>query len=537
MKATPYKSLCSLLVLALLGSMAVAQDAPEPSEEPEETPAPKLNKLTLRYSALEISGNRSTARKRGSLANGLAIEELSYLRPGNDIMPFIRLTLRDTPDRDYSFGANLISPNGATQYSLTTMHRRYQKNALTPTGDSDDYFTEARISHRSGNTGVFVAYQNTERDIQPERPRPSRYPNTQRIAGGLQTQSGPVNASLTATQTRTTDRSNLIPRSVQQVFGAQLSGDLGPNVSLLGAATHTRVSQSALEDSKMNSLALSGIVDLWHRTSLRFDLSRQDLDLPNVETSYDRQRFSTGAQLNTYIKGWGLQLGYRHRETERVRRDRSSIDVPSWDTYEARLSRRLSDQLRVTLKGTWDDLRDSYVSGTRDTRQLTFDDRVAGQAKVDYTSDSTSIYAIYNYQFRQNRQRDVALTWHNIALGASRQVSEPLSVYGEVSFDSIAGGNKVAATDGQLEEFFPNSMNAAAGFSLSMDSVSTLSASVNGFSTDNVWGVQLSASYTRQLADDRTFELTVSPWTTRDRLLHETSYRATLVTLKYSLKF
>lgn len=537
MKATHFKPLCSLLALALLGAMAMAQDAPEPVEEPEETPAPKLNKLTLRYAALDISGNRSTARKIGSPANGLAIEELSYLRPGNDLLPFIRLTLRDTPDRDYSFGANLILPGGATQFSVSSNHRRYQKDAVTPTGDSDDYFTTAEISHNHGNTGAFVSYLNSERDIQPERPRPSRYPNTQRIAAGIQTQSGPVNASFTASQTRTTDRSNLIPRSVQQVYGAQLAGDLGPNISLLGVATHTRVSQSALEDSKMNSLSLSGVVDLWNRTSLRLDLSRQDLDLPNVESSFDRQRFSTGAQLNTYVAGWGVQLGYRHRESERVRRDRTAVDVPSWDTYEARLSRRLSDQLRVSVKGSWDDLRDSYVSGTRDTRQLTFDDRIRGQAKIDYTHDTTSLYAIYNYQFRQNRVRDVALSLHNFAFGASQQVSEPLSVYGELSFDSFAGGNRVLATEGQLEEFFPNSMNASAGFSLTMDSVSTLSAAVNGFSTNNVWGAQFSASYTRQFADDRSFELSISPWTTRDRLLHENSFRSTLVTLKYSLKF
>lgn len=537
MKATHRKSLCSLLALALVGAMAMAQDAPEPTEEPEETPAPKLNKLTLRYAALDISGNRSTARKLGSPANGLTIEELSYLRPGNDIMPFYRMTIRDIPDRDYALAANVILPNGATQFTVMSTHRRYQKEAITPTGDSDDYRTTAVLSHNHANTGVFVSYYNSERDIHPERPRPSRYPNSQRIAAGLQTQSGPVNASLTASQTRITDRSNLNPRSVQQVVSAQLSGDLTPSVSLLGAVSHTRVQQPSLQDSKMNSLSLSGVIDIWSRSTLRLDISRQDLNLPNVQSGYDRQRFNTVARLNTQLAGWGVQLGYRHREIERVRQDRTAVDVPSWDVFDARMSKRLNSQMRFTMLGSWENLRDSFRPSTDDIRQLTWDDRISGQAKLDYTNDFTSLYAVYNYRFRQNRQRDVSLTWHNVAFGASRQLSEPLSAYGEISFDSFAGGNRVEATSGQLEEFFSNSMNASAGFSLSMDSVSTLSAAVNGYANNNVWGAQVSASYSRFLDGDRWMEITVSPWNSRDRLLHQTSYRSTLVTLKYSLKF
>ena len=85
--------------------------------------------------------------------------------------------------------------------------------------------------------------------------------------------------------------------------------------------------------------------------------------------------------------------------------------------------------MRLTLRGTWDNLTAGAVPNTDDTRQLLWDDKVMGQAKLDFSSDSYAFYAVYTYRFRQNKTRLTEIDWHNITIGASHPFNSALTAY------------------------------------------------------------------------------------------------------------
>lgn len=537
MKFNSNRSLTSLIVLAMMGTMALAQDEPK-SEEPE-APAPKLNSIKLGYSGLWVTGNRNRARNLGTPHSGFTVEELMFFTPGSEVAPYSKFIVRDVPHRDYWMGGSAISGGGKFRANFETNHRRYQLNGLTPISPSDDRTTRVTVEHTSNLSTHFVSFEDSQRRVNQELPKDPASPRTQRITLGADKQFGGVHAGVVAAQSRMVEGTGAQPNTVSQYVGGHLTADLGKMATVTGTAGYTKVRQAGLKDSSLRSVGLVADIDLGDRTTLRLDISRQDMAMPNVRTAYDRQRFSTGARLNTKLGGWAFQAGFRHRESERVRTSRTFVDVPSWNTYDARLTKQIGGGTRFTLRGSWDDLTESATPNTSDPRQFLWDDKAMAQAKLDFFRDNYSLagYASYTFRFRQNKARATNLDWHNITAGASKLVTEKLNVYGEASYDFFRGGGANTGTNDRLSDYFADSANIGAGFGLSISDTASLTAGFNAFSTNNIWGHQLSATYRRELQGDRAFELTLAPWSTTDRLYGQSGYRATFVSVNYSLKF
>lgn len=535
MKHFKLKPVSSILALALIASAAYCQDETPAEETP--APAPKLNTLKLSFNGLKLNGIRNRPRYTGSPANGLTVEELSYLSPGNEVQPSIRFVVHDIPDRDNWIGGTWVAPAGKTKVEFSTSQRRHNYPGLSPTEVSKDFVAHAGVSTSVGPVGAFASYDDSQRKLNPESPREATKPRTQRISVGLTAPGKTIDGGVTLSQTRFTDGAGLYPTSVQKSANFNVSGDLGAVGSFVGNIGYTEIAQRGFDDSHIRSLGLATSFGLGNRSSLHLDVSRQDLTLPNVLSAYDRQRFSTGAKFNTRISGWTMTFGYRHRESERVRADRSFVDVPSWDSYDIRLAKRLSPYTRMTLRGSWDNLTESATPNTFDTRQLLWDDKAMGQFKIDHANEASAAYFAYTYRFRQNKVRDAEIGWHNFALGFSHQFTEKFDGYSELSYDSFRGSERIEGTNESLATFFPNSMNFGAGINYAYDERTTISAGLNAFSTNNLWGTQITTSYRRQLRDGRSLEFVLAPWSVRDRLLGQSGYNSTLVSLKYSLQF
>lgn len=542
MNFTRHRSILSLIAAAMLGTVATAQDEPpkdaQPADESQAAePAPKLNNLRLRYTSSGIKGFRPRGLHHGYFASGLEIDELLLKTPGNDASYYSRFVGHGVGSRDYWMGGHVIFPGGGTRLVVSTQHRSYHVLAPTDTQRSTDAVTDATISQDLGRFGVYANFQDNQRRVGREGPKPNLKPRVRRIAGGLDGNFGSVQAGVLVQQNEFTESAGTQRKTTSQTIGGHVSADIGDRLSVSGTGAYTRIRQNGLAASHVKTLGLAAEVALGDRTALQLDLVRQDISLPNVLSAYDRQRFTTGGRLITKLGAWGFQFGLRHVEVERMRKDRTFVDVPKWNEFDFRLARRLGEGSRLTLRGNWSDLRATAVPNTTDTRQFLWDDKAMLQAKLDMVSGSFAGYAGYTFRFRQNKQRNVQLDWHNFAVGGSYLFNDKVTGYAELSYDAFRGGSRVVNLGEALRPYFASSANFAAGVNITPNPETTYTAAIVTSASNNVYGSQLTLGYRRELRGDRSVQVEFAPWTTIDRLYRTTGYKTTIFSVMYSIKF
>ncbi|MEQ1822404.1 MAG: hypothetical protein ABL949_07835 [Fimbriimonadaceae bacterium] len=479
----------------------------------------------LAYTGIWTKYNQERARQLGTPGAGWALEELKF--SGSTT----KLVIHDLPDRDYWIGAWSVLPGGKTRFSLDNSLRRYQHSNANESGS--DRVTHFSVAQSLGNSKLFFAFEDSFRRVRPQHTEFATNPRTQRIAAGAQTK----NASFAVSQTRYSEGKATQPDRIQGTVAAGLFGEIGPHVSLSGSASLTTIGQSGLRNSSIRSLGVASTIEIGRRTSLLVDVQRQDIQLPNQITSYDRHRFSAGARLTSRVGPWSVQASMRHREAERIRPTREGTEDPAWNTYEFRLARQVESGLKFSLRGSWDDLTSSVVPDSIDNRSFLWDDKAMGQAKLDLVSNDVYAYAMYTMRFRRNLARDTELAWHNFAMGASKSFRKGFSGYGEASFDTFRGSGAPFESAESLDRYFPNSYNLGVGLSYALDSKTSFSAAVNAFSSDNILGSQFSFTLNHQLAKDRALELNFAPLSTQDRQVGQAGYASSIFSVTYAFKF
>lgn len=535
-------SLAGILVLAM-GAWAQETTPPkeEPAQEPEEVEIPvRWNSITVGYSTWKASGNRIRMGQFGRVPEGVTLAELKYLNPVGEGHPYLSFVWRGNPGQSSIGQALVVLEGGQTKIRGSVKDRQYYAEpSWVPTARSQDKIGTASIEHAiTPNIGAFVSYRSDDRSQKFVPPKQDGRTRTRTVAGGVEGRIGGLQAGVTITDRRTFDDTGRQPATLQRRVEGHLAGTLGDRLSLEGAMGYTRIEQAGRPSGGVRTMAMAGHFDLGPLTSLQFNAGRDDLDINNMTANaYVRQRFNTGLRLNHQLGGWALQFGFRHRETERVREDRTFVDVPKWNTYDARLTRRLSNGIRVTLRGTWDDMTATARAVGGDNRQLWWDDKAMGQIKLDGGNDVFTGYASYTYRFRQNKARNVEVDMQNFALGGSYQFSPVVMGFAEWSYDSIRATGVAEATAGSLDTFFPNSMAISAGLDWTLNERATLSAAVNHFATNNWRGTQVTLQYRRRISADHSLDVVVAPWRFEDRLLGLTGYETTFLGVRYTVKF
>jgi predicted porin len=543
MSQTTLRNLASLAGVLVLAMGAWAQET-TPTEEPEEQEEVEIpvryNSLTFGYSTWKASGNRFRMGQFARVPEGLTLAELKYMSPGGEGHPYYSLVWRGTPGQD-SYGSGLVYLNsGLTAIRGSVQERQYYAEpSWVPTARSRDKVGTISVEHAiAPNIGAFVSYRSDDRSQSYVPPKATGRVRSRTVAGGLEGRFGPIQAGVNITDRRTFDDTGRQPATLQRRIEAHIAGTLGDRLSLQGAAGYTRIEQAGRPSGNVRTLAMAGYVDLGPATSLQFNAGRDEFDIRNmVQNAYTRKRFNSGLKLNHQLGSWNLQLGFRHREAERVRTDRTFVDVPKWNTYDARLSGRLNNGIRVTLRGNWEDMTASARIAGADPRQMLWDDKAMGQIKLDGGNELFTGYASYTYRFRQNKQRGVDVGWQNIALGGSYQFAPSLLGYAEWSYDAIRAKGASEGTSDTLDTFFPNSTAFSMGLDWVRNERETLSASLNTFGTNNWSGTQLTLQYRRQISADHSLDLVVAPWRFSDRLYGLTGYETTFLGVRYTVKF
>jgi hypothetical protein len=265
-----------------------------------------------------------------------------------------------------------------------------------------------------------------------------------------------------------------------------------------------------------------------------------------VENAYVQEIFVTSIRLVHQFPGVSFQAGFQHKEAERVRADQSYVDVPKWDTYDARLSTRITPSVRLSAKGSWEHMRNGPQVVSDDNRSLFWDDRVRGQIKIDGGNDRFAGYAVYGYRFDQNSGREVEIATHNFTLGANYIFNDKASAYLEYANETIEA--KGVDDDGlSLDDFFPSSISFAFGMDYSIRANESVSVAISHYFTrnanplrlvdGNIRGTEITATYNRQLGPNSSLQVVFAPWTYSDRLVEQMRYRATALGINYRIKF
>lgn len=527
--------------MALAAVVSVAQETP-PSTEPkadgqeqeEEKVVPqKRNEITVGYS--NFRGNPDISYYARP-TEGLALYYLRLFNTGSETVPYTHLSVRGFPKQDNVIEGAIALNRGNTVVRGGRKQHSFFNQDWRPRDPSENNETGISLDHSfAPNLGGFVLYRQDERDARFAAPRDPEHTRSRLVAGGIGGKVGGGNLGLTVSDKRITDDTGVQPDSLQRQFGASYTRDFGDTLSLEGTAGYTRIEQAGLSNSGIRTYTLGGTWDLGPSTGLQFQFGQQHVDLGNVQNAHVRKRLVSSARLLQRWRGWSLQLGYRHNETERVRADQSFVDVPKVNVYDARLAGRVG-RARVTLRGSWEDLREAAVMLTSDNRQLQWDDRAMFQAKIDGGGDLFTAYGVYTYKFQQNKDRGVDIAWHNLAVGGSYVFSPVLTGYAEFSADDFRVGGE--AESGQaLDFYFPNSRSVAAGLNWSKDPGLSASANVNFYESGDVRGTQLTLSVRRRISPEHDLELIVAPWRHEDRLYDLTGYRTTFLMAKYTVRF
>lgn len=541
MKLKSWLSMGTITALSFAAVGVMAQETQPPKDPPkqeeqdpdEEIIPVKWNEVTVGYSTFKTNPGLS---RYAQPSEGFDLHNLKLFTPGTEKTPRAWLILRGLAPRDNYLAAYVALNRGNTIVRGSRSAHQYDDFGWQPKLPSEDNVTDLTVDHAfAPNLGGFIIYRGTERDARYAAPRDAEHMRTRQIAGGVGGNVLGGNLGVNYSDRRAWDDTGVQPNRLTQTVSANYTRDLGPALSLEGSAASSKIQQAGLKNSFVRSYALAGAWDLAPSTGVQFHFGRQDYDLNNVLNAYVQKRFVSSLRLMHRFPGWSFQFGYKHKESERVRADQSYVDVPKSNEYDARLAGSLGGA-RVTLRGSWEDLRETAVMNTDDTRQLLWDDRALFQAKVDTGNDVYSAYGVYTYRFQQNKQRGVDIRWNNLVLGGSYVLNPAWNAYIEFAADNFAvsGG----AESGQdLDFYFPNSRSLAFGVNWSQDPRMTASANLNYYESGDVRGTQLTLSLRRRLSQDHDLELVVAPWRHEDRLYDLTGYRSTFLSLRYTVRF
>jgi hypothetical protein len=541
MKLQSWHRYGTIFGLALFACGGWAQDAPpaqvpteEPAEEPEEVePAIRWNEVTL---GLWSTSSNRFFRQYGSPPDGFVLQRLSLLHPQTDGSIWARFLYRGDFDGDNYASGRAVTTDGHTIFSGSRLDSRSFVLDWRRPGPSGFIDAEYVVDHDfTTSFGGFFLYRQFAWSTRYPAPREPDRTNNEVVAFGLGARVLGGHAGINVTSRRTADRENLQPTTLQRRYSVNFSRDVTDSLNLEGQASYVRIEQRGLAESGIRGYAVGGSWAVAPDTAFQFQLGRQDFDLPTLQGPSIRKRLLSSARIIQRLPGWSLQLGMRHREVERYRADGSFVDVPKWDTYDARLAGRVGPA-RVTVRGSWENLLNAAQMQTEDPRQLQWDDRVTVQTKAEIGNETFALYGIYTRRWQQNRQRAVDINWDNFVVGGSYILSDSLNAFAEGSFEAFRASGDVG-TGTPLDFYFPDQRSATVGFNWAKDATLSASAGLNFFESGDVRGSQLTLSVRKALGKDHELGLVVAPWRQSDRLYGITDYRTTVASVQYSVRF
>ncbi|KXK14373.1 MAG: hypothetical protein QY327_04345 [Fimbriimonadaceae bacterium] len=541
----PLQRLASIAAMGLLvGSAAWPQET-----EPEEEPPPKLSKFELKlgYRYWALRGNEHKYRQYATPVEGLYFDRVEFAPFWGESGENGSFLFRGSIDEDYVGSTRVTLLNGSSTLGANFQFHRFFDATPTVIESSSRNVRKAYLHQELGAKVGITA--STRTDFERKNFEAPQDPLNQRTTTNEVALKGEVLggfASASYTQWRYWDRLEALPDVDVRHWQGAYTRDLSPNLIFDGAVGRTEIRQQGGARADVENWSLAGQWSLSDTTRLGFGFRRQTHDLPQVQSTFVRERNESFARLDTRIGAWKVSAAYRRVESERVRDDHSFVDVPIWNTVDARISGRICDGWRLSLRGQRQSLQGRPAMTTSDPRSLYFDDRTLLQAKIDGGSETLFGYAAWTRRENELDARSVNVRSDQLSFGATWLYGDRLEVFGEHNLEVQRARSEVAGPDA-LGLFFPDSRATTFGVNWIVDDQTNLSASYTFLATDNdnplslrdgnYVGDYLSLSLLRRMPNGDEFGLSFAPWRYSDKIVSQMAFDTLAVGLTYSRRF
>lgn len=547
------------LSLFAIAGVAWAQDTPPadptPAEPPTEaTPAEEApekvtrNEIVIGYSNWVVRNNFQKWQQYGVPTRGIAVRKLDLLFPKNGSSPFVKFTFSGEPGREQEGGGEVIfdQGRGRAKFNLSQHYSHDISPVLTPRSTRRSYNVDIdyALTH---DIGVYWQTRQETQDKYRVAPADEIRVITKSFAGGLQGKLGGGNFGVEIGDRRYYDRTLTQPKTVQRRYSADYTHPIGETANVGAAWSHTRIEQPSRNVGDIQNASFNADWDFSPTGTLFLVLKRDNFKLPPVENVTDRKRLSSSIRLVQHLPIGNLELGYQSRSNERFRADHSYVDVPKWDTYDARLTGTFMRGLRYSLKGSYEHLhRQPGFQTEEDSRGLYFDDRIRFSGMISGGNEKFNGYLAYQFRYDENSPREIQIRTHLWTLGASYVFNDRTSGYFELLNETAEA--KGLIEDGlNLDSFFPSWTSLAFGVDHTVNAKDSMSLAINHYFANNanpmfeyggnVRGTELTAQYHHQISSTESLHVLLAPWRYDDKVDSSARYRATVLGVSFALKF
>lgn len=544
--------------------------AEQTGEEEDAEEAARIETLFVEAGWMDwgLSDNGRRFRQYATPPKGLFLRELTYLPYSATQGNLGRFTLRglSVSEEDYLADARLALLYGTTQFEGTLARSSFYFGTPNLIPESGRRITEGYARQLIGqNFGISTRYREDRQDqvldipLQPILQR-TRYADF--IAAG---RVGPGFLNLTYSQWRLGDRTGFLRNTktdryrasylweASRNIGAEVNYSrynirqtaIGPEEGILGGGVRRGVISS---DSKIDTVSFLGDITLGQMTDASVVLRQDKIDYPIVQNSYVREQRSGTLRVAHRWDRWNAQVAYHNRQVERLRGDQLVLQKPAWNTFEGRLTGRLTPEVRVSLRGMRESLSKKPQMITNDPRPLMWDSRDQAQFRLEGGNAFASGYFTWNYRRWNIDPRSVYVTMNGFILGGNYQATPAVALFAEFSRENWSGRRDIDGVDfPRIGAFLPDAQVFAAGANWVVNPQAFVTLNYTGFSTRNENPLRLRDGSTRgnlltlqgryTLPGGQELGLIVAPWNYKDRVVTQMDYDATVIALTGSTKY
>lgn len=498
------------------------------------------------YSDRGLSGSRSKFRQYATVPQGFYLRDLRFAPVLRSPSESAFYNLKGIGQDDYRGEARLLWNYGATRTAASFSRFRFAEplpNAVDPNSRHIENFRADQALNR--DFGLTFRFRNDFERENFEHPFLNLDQTTQFVNAEALGKLGPGFANFNYSSLHFADHTGTLLNSTTETSG--LSYLLRPSdiLDLEAAYSHVAIQQPGLAQSHLDIMSVGGDLSLGQSTELGLRFQQRNVGLPSTQTAYVRAQSLGMASVFHRWHSWRAQVGFRLQEDERVNGGHTFVDVPKWSTVEGRLSGRVLDGWRVTVRGYTQTLNDPPSAITLDPASLYWNGRNYLQVRLEGGPPEIDYYLVYTYRADRNSARSTEVRTTQYTLGSVWQLSPTVSLFGEYHHETWSGHTDFDAFPA-LANFLPNSTTGIVELTWNQRRL-FMSVSFTGFSEDNdnplllqdgnATGnfVTLNATYRFQ----RGYELglTVAPWSYRDSVARDLNYDAAVVMVTGSARF
>lgn len=543
------RALVALLTLGCLASVAGAQDAaPAAPSADDASAAPRTGpNFEFGWGDWNLRGNDAFFRRYGTPARGFFVRDFSHLMTNDSASYRASWDVRGLPQTDHWMNGTILLNYGRTTAQLWSTKSEFTDSTPFPLPTSEQKAIETLVKQRlSPDTAVTLRYSMEQKERFLEAPRPERNQRTRYLDIHAQGAIAGGQGGVGYTDFRYWDRTDRQPDVQVQRWTAHYDRNLTPSIDAGGSYTHSRITQTGAPNGSVETYQVGAGWQMSERTDLSFAFRHDKIETPVVRNSFVRERMTAGGRLVHRLGDWTANVAYTHREAERVRADRSFVDVPIWDKTDVRLTGKVLGDLRVSLRGTYEHLRGRPMMVMADTRSTYWDDSRLFQLKLDKTADRYGAYGSVTLRSQRNALRDVDVKTTALNLGGTFDAAPGLSLFGEVSSEK-ADATGQGVENRNFDAFFPSSRVVTLGASYELKPDISLTATYSQIGTDNVnpmferggnyKGRFLTLGLVHRTKQGNEFGLLFAPWHYEDKTDASINYATTVIALTGKVKF